>query len=99
MYVHIGAALNLSSRSILAVLDLDQVTSGSESKTMRQWLAQQEIELRLEPLSEELPRSIVITEGRVYLSPVSALTLRERLRAASCYDKKPFWRRKRKYDG
>ena len=79
MYVHIGGTYSLSSHAILAVLDLDEVTARPASSPMLSWLADMDRQLRVDIISEELPRSVVITAGRVYLSPVSTATLRRRL--------------------
>ncbi|MDI9468816.1 MAG: DUF370 domain-containing protein [Bacillota bacterium] len=82
MYIHVGASNSLPAADIIAVLDLDQVTVGPETNPMHTWLAAMEEAMRVDTLTEDVPRSLVITTTRIYLSPVSSATLRRRLTAA-----------------
>ncbi len=82
MYIHVGATNSLPAADILAVLDMDQVTVDPESNPMHAWLAAMEEAMRVDILTEDVPRSLVITTTRIYLSPVSSATLRRRLTAA-----------------
>jgi len=79
MYIHIGGDYTISDRYILGVFDLDQTTTGTKDTV--QYLNEAERSGRIEMVSPELPRSFVVTLDRVYVSPVSAATLRKRLAA------------------
>ncbi len=73
MYIHIGGEYSLSDSWIIGIFDIDQTTSyGQDTKN---FLKQQEDLGRLDMVSEEIPRSFIVTLDRVYLSPLSAKTL------------------------
>ncbi len=83
MIVHIGGGVVLGDDRILGIFDLDATTrdfaeTGEDSLT-RRFLAAAEERDALEIVSPEVPRSFVVTETKVYLTPVSAATLRHRL--------------------
>lgn len=77
MYVHIGQNVNLRDRHILAVMDMDRATA--HSADFRQYLLKAEKDGSLEWLGPEIPRSVVITDERIYLTPVRSATIRERM--------------------
>lgn len=76
MYIHIGQDVSLLAHWLVAVLDMDRATG--ESQDLRDFLLQAEKRGNLQWLGPEIPRSIVVTLDRVYLSPVSAETLKQR---------------------
>lgn len=76
MFIHIGGEYSLSDNWIIGIFDIDQTTSyGTDTKN---FLKQQEDLGRLDMVSEEIPRSFIVTLDRVYLSPLSAKTLMAR---------------------
>ncbi|MDO5602090.1 MAG: DUF370 domain-containing protein [Oscillospiraceae bacterium] len=76
MYLHVGQEIVLSTREILGIFDLD---GASLSKATRNFLAQAEKEGRVITVTPELPKSFIVTQnGRVYISQISAATLRKR---------------------
>lgn len=77
MFIHVGGDISLSDRWIIAILDFDAVTTDPRSAT-RDFLTQAEADNRLEWIGQELPRSLILTMDRQYLSPVRAETLRQR---------------------
>jgi hypothetical protein len=76
MYLHIGAQVAIPAELIVGIFDLDAVTAPSSSTVA--FLARLEQENRLEQMTSELPRALVVTLERSYLSPVSAETLARR---------------------
>lgn len=85
MYVHIGGDYTLSSRFIVGIFDMDAVTVHPEENPTMAYLRTAELANRLETISFEIPRSMVVTLDKVYLSPVSSATLRNRLTKAGSY--------------
>lgn len=79
MYLHIGGETSLSDRWIMAVIDMEQGTSGKHD--LNHFLAAKEAEGRLEWSCEDLPRSLIICMDRVILSGMSPKVLRKRLEA------------------
>ena len=78
MYVHIGGEYTILSKSIVGLVDLDTVPASSED--MKLFLKSQEDRNILEYVSEELPRSLIITDDRSYVSPLSVSTLCKRMK-------------------
>lgn len=76
MYLPIGDSVVVPYSSLLGVFDLDNATY---AKRTREFLERSEEDGRLVTLGQRLPASLVVTDGTVYLSPVSAQTLNRRL--------------------
>lgn len=80
MYIAIGGDFTVRDTSIVGIFDLDNT---STSKRTREFLAAREKNGEIVPC-DDLPRSFVITRDygfdRVYLSPLSAKTLENRLK-------------------
>ncbi len=77
MYIHIGGEYTLSDKWIIGVFDIDQTTTYGKDTT--EFLRRQENLGKLDMVSPDIPRSIVVTMDRVFLSPISAKTLTARL--------------------
>ncbi len=79
MFLHIGGDTVIAISSIIAVFDMDATTV---SKDTREFLRVAEEEGFVEAVNEELPKSFIITEqdkkSRIYLSPISSVTLKKR---------------------
>ena len=81
MYLHLGQSVMIPYGEILAVFDLD---NASWAYKTREFLERAEQEGRAVWLTDDLPRSFVLTEARggepmVYISPLSAAILKKRL--------------------
>lgn len=79
MFVHIGGEYTILSKSVIALINLETVPASSTD--MNTFLKIKEEENILEYVSEELPRSLVITVDRAYVSPISVSTLCKRIRS------------------
>ncbi len=71
----------MSDRLIVGIFNLDGSTGVNTDQTTRRFLAQKEAEGLVTVLGDDLPKSFIVTLEGVYLSPVSAQTLRRRLAA------------------
>ena len=80
MFVHIGGEYTILIDSVIGLIDLDTVLASS--KDMKAFLKQQEDENILEYVSEEIPRSLILTDDRTYVSPLSVQTLKKRIENA-----------------
>lgn len=88
MYIHIGGVYTLSSHLIIGIFDMDNVTEIPLENPTMSYLRRFEEANRLETISNEIPRSMIVTLEKVYLSPVSTATLRLRLQnPLSAFDK------------
>ncbi|NLA71304.1 MAG: DUF370 domain-containing protein [Clostridiaceae bacterium] len=77
MYIHIGADVSIPAHWIVGIFDLDRVTSASDTVA---FLKRAEDENMLDWMTPDVPRSLIVTVDRIFLSPVSTATLRSRLR-------------------
>ncbi len=78
MYIHIGGEYSIPAKTILGVFDLDGITSGSGDSLL--FLKRAEADGRIESVSYDIPRSVIVTLEKVYISPISPRTLRKRIR-------------------
>lgn len=80
MYLHLGQEVIIQSRCIIGIFDLDNTTV---SRITRDYLSNMEKKGAVVTVSDELPKSFVVTRGSdgretVYLSQISSATLRKR---------------------
>ena len=79
MFLHIGGEIAIPYKNIIAMLDIDITTI---SKDTREFLKIAEEEGFIESVSEDLPKSFVVTEtnkrSKIYLTPISTATLKKR---------------------
>ncbi len=79
MFLHIGGDVVIPVKSIIAILDIETTTI---SKDTKEFLKIAEEEGFIESISNDLPKSFIITESakksQIYLSPISSVTLQKR---------------------
>lgn len=79
MFLHIGGDFVLPVKNIIAILDIESTTI---SKDTKEFLKIAEEEGFVESISNDLPKSFIITEtdkkSKIYLSPISSITLQKR---------------------
>ncbi len=75
MYIHLGGEKVIRSRELIAIFDI-----GSEkpSKEPRTYLLNSEQTLTVERIGDEEPKSLVVTDSKLYYSPISSSTLKKR---------------------
>lgn len=74
MFLHLGQDVMIPARSIIAIIDYQAM----ESESTREFLNVALEEGFVHPLTDD-PNSFVVTNDKVYLSPISALTLKKRV--------------------
>ncbi|HEY8551899.1 MAG TPA: extracellular matrix/biofilm biosynthesis regulator RemA family protein [Thermaerobacter sp.] len=75
MFLHIGSDVILPYREIVVILDAQLLR---QSAAVRDLVALAQLDRRVVDLAEGQPRSIVVADRGIYLSPISVLTLRRR---------------------
>lgn len=79
MFLHIGGDHVVPIRNIIAIMDLESTTI---SKDTKEFLTVAEEEGFIESISNDIPKSFIITEidkkSKIYLSPISSITLQKR---------------------
>lgn len=80
MFIHIGDNVSVLSKEIIAILDMEVATTMKDSREFLKMCEEEDFIENIMP--EEMPKTIVITEqsgkSRVYLSPISAATIKKR---------------------
>ena len=79
MFLHIGGDVVIPTKNVIAIFDIDNTTI---SKDTKEFLKIAEEEGFIKSISEDLPKSFIITEydkkSKIYLSPISSVTLQKR---------------------
>ena len=77
MFLHLGQNTVVLKKSVIGIFDIDTTTI---SATTREFLAKAQRDGRIVNVSEELPRSFVVTEDKtVYISQLSPSVLEKRV--------------------
>ncbi|OXS56672.1 DUF370 domain-containing protein [Cohnella sp. CIP 111063] len=77
MYIHLGGEKIIRTSQLIAIFDISIEQS---SKLSRQFVLHAQKNKEVETIGEEDPKSIVVTEHKVYYSPISTSTLKKRAR-------------------
>jgi len=79
MFIHLGKDVAVPVKNIIAILDMESTTT---SKITKEFLSVAQEEGFIENISEDLPKSFIITEqdkkSKIYLSHISSVTLHKR---------------------
>lgn len=79
MFLHLGGDIVVRLKDVIAILDLETTTI---SKISKEFLKVAEEEGFIVNISDDLPKSFIITEiekkSKIYLSPISSATLYKR---------------------
>ena len=79
VYIHLGSNTVVNIKDVIAIIDMDKTTT---SKNTRDFLTYSQKNGYVINVSEELPKSAVVCkykgENRVYISPISPVTLQGR---------------------
>jgi extracellular matrix regulatory protein B len=73
VYVHVGGDVMVQMKEIIAILDYSVMDDSIEMET---WLTANE--KKVIRLSKRITKSIVITDHKIYLSPLASTTLKKR---------------------
>jgi hypothetical protein len=75
MYIHLGGDKVIRSRELIAIFD---ISNDKPSKLPKTFLTHANQEKKVEKIGEEDPKSMVVTEAKLYYSPISSSTLKKR---------------------
>lgn len=75
MFLHLGEDTVITDENIIGIFDMDTSTV---NKATRDYLAKAEKEKRVIYVNYDLPKSFIITDNYVYVSPVNTGTLNKR---------------------
>lgn len=77
MYLHIGENYVLKTDAVIGIFDMDTATV---NKATRDYLNKAEKEKQIVYTSYDLPKSFIVTEEKIYVSPLNTATLLKRTR-------------------
>jgi hypothetical protein len=75
VYIHLGGEKIIRTSQLVAIFDISIEQS---SKLSRQFIVHAQKNKEVETIGEEDPKSIVVTEQKIYYSPISTSTLKKR---------------------
>ena len=76
MYIHLGNKKNIREKDIIGIFDMDKATM---SKVTQKFLNKAEKENNLIMTVDEIPKSLILTENKVYMSQLSPNSIYGRL--------------------
>ena len=76
MYIHLGNKKNIREKDIVGIFDMDNATM---SKITQKFLNKAQKEGRLITTVDEIPKSLILTEDKVYMSQLAPKSLYGRL--------------------
>lgn len=77
MYVNIGGDISVPADEVSAVINLETVPPSRRSIT--EFIESEDDNNRLQYLTEDIPRTLVITDMKTYISSISSQVLQKRL--------------------
>ena len=75
MYLHIGEDTVIRDRDIIGIFDMDTSTV---NKATRDYLKKAEQEKRVVYVNYDLPKCFVVTDKKIFISPINTSTLSKR---------------------
>ena len=76
MYIHLGNKKNIREKEIIGIFDMDNATV---SKVTQRFLNKSQKDGNLITTVEEIPKSLILTKDKVYMSQLSPKALYGRL--------------------
>ena len=78
MYLHIGEDPLIKDKEIIGIFDMDTSTV---NKATRDYLKKAETDKRVIYVNYDLPKCFVVTDDKVYVSPINTGTLNKRAKS------------------
>ena len=78
MYLHLGEETVITDEKIIGIFDMDTSTV---NKATRDYLSKAEKDKRVVYVNYDLPKSFIVTDNKVYISPINTSTLNKRVKS------------------
>ena len=75
MYIHLGENTVITDKKIIGVFDMDTSTV---NKATRDYLSEAEKSGKVEYVNYDLPKSFIVTDKKIYISPINTSTINKR---------------------
>lgn len=76
MYIHLGNKKNIREKDIIGIFDMDNATV---SKVTQKFLNKAQKNCKLSTTVDEIPKSIILTKEKVYMSQLAPKSIYGRL--------------------
>ena len=77
MYVNIGGDISVPAGSVRAIVNLETVLPSQ--RTVTRFIESEDDNNRLQYLTEDIPRTLILTDTKTYVSSISSSVLHKRL--------------------
>lgn len=77
MYVNIGGDISVPAGSVSAIVNLETVLPSQ--RTVTRFIESEDDNNRLQYLTEDIPRTLILTDTKTYVSSISSSVLHKRL--------------------
>lgn len=75
MYLHLGEDTVITDEKIIGIFDMDTSTV---NKATRDYLSKAEKDKKVIYVNYDLPKSFIVTDDKIYISPINTSTLNKR---------------------
>ena len=75
MFIHLGEDTVINDKEIIGVFDIDTSTV---NKATRDYLSKAEKDKRVIYVNYDLPKSFIVCDDKVYISPINTSTINKR---------------------
>ena len=75
MFIHLGENTVIRDKEIIGIFDMDTSTV---NKATRDFLSLAEKSGRTQYVNYDLPKSFILTDNKIYISPINTATLNKR---------------------
>ncbi len=75
MFIHLGENTVITDKKIIGVFDMDTSTV---NKATRDYLSAAEKNKKVEYVNFDLPKSFIVTDEKIYISPINTSTINKR---------------------
>lgn len=75
MFLHLGEDTVITHENVIGIFDMDTSTV---NKATRDYLNKAEKEKKIVYVNYDLPKSFVVTDDKIYVSPINTSTLNKR---------------------
>ena len=75
MFLHLGQDTDITHENVIGIFDMDTSTV---NKATRDYLNKAEKEKKIVYVNYDLPKSFVVTDDKIYVSPINTSTLNKR---------------------
>lgn len=85
MYIHIGGSYQIPDKMIIGIFDIYNIDAFNPKNKLSSFIKKKEDDFLLELIEIDVPKTLILTLEKAYLSPISYQTLKIRLEKIGKY--------------